>query len=142
VGEVTVRTAAPQEAPRLARLAETALVADVVPGRGEAASPRLEGELRSDEVFVAECDGRLAGYLAVAEQGDVLVLDQLVVAPADRGRGVGNALLDWAEGYGISRSLRRVRVSLDGADQRAREFYARRGYTERDGALERELVHV
>jgi GNAT superfamily N-acetyltransferase len=142
VSEIVVRTASPGEEARLAQLAETAIRPDVVPAQGEAVSSRLGSELRADAVFVAECDGRTAGDAAVAERGDTLVLDQLVVAATDRGRHVGHALLDWAEGYGVSRGLRRVRVELVGADQRAREFYARRGYLEGEDALERELTHT
>jgi GNAT superfamily N-acetyltransferase len=142
VSDIAVRVAQPGEEVRLAQLAEAALGPDVVSARGEAVSSRLGSQLRADAVFVAECEGRVAGYAAVAERGDILMLDQLVVAPTDRGRHVGHALLDWAEGYGVSRELLRVRVELDGADDRAREFYVRRGYLERDGGLERELAHA
>ena len=142
MSDIVVRTAEPGEELRLAQLAETALEPDVVSARGEAVSSRLGSELRADAVFVAECEGRTAGYAAVAERGDTLLLDQLVVAATDRGRHVGHALLDWAEGYGVSRGLVRVRVELDGADQKAREFYVRRGYAEREDALERELTHT
>jgi len=141
VSEITVREARPDEAADLEHLA-TAALADVVTTGGEAIPERLGSELRADAVFVAECEDRTAGYAAVAEHGDTLVLDQLVVAPTDRGRHVGHALLDWAEGYGVSRGLHRVRVDLAGTDQRAHDFYLRRGYLERAGALERELVHA
>lgn len=140
MSDIAVRVAEPGEELRLAQLA-AALGPEVV-SAGEAVSPRLGSQLRADAVFVAECEGRTAGYAAVAERGDTLMLDQLVVAATDRGRHVGHALLDWAEGYGVSRELRRVRVELDGADQKAREFYVRRGYLERDGGLEHELTHA
>ena len=58
---------------------------------------------RRDVVFVAEVEGHPAGYMALREDGSALVVDQIVVAPADQGRRVGNRLLDWAEGYGTSR---------------------------------------
>lgn len=141
MSDIAVRVAEPGEELRLAQLAEAALGPEVV-SAGEAVSPWLGSQLDADAVFVAECEGRTAGYAAVAERGDTLVLDQLVVAATDRGRHVGHALLDWAEGYGVSRDLRRVRVELDGADQKAREFYVRRGYLEREGGLERELTHT
>jgi GNAT superfamily N-acetyltransferase len=103
---------------------------------------RAEQLPAGDHVFVAECEGRRAGYAAVREDGDALVLDQLVVAVTDRGRHVGHTLLDWVEGYGVSRSLTRVRVPLEGADNRALAFYHRRGYAEADGSLERPLAHI
>jgi len=65
-----------------------------------------------------------------------------VVAPADQGRHVGHALLDWAEGYGTSRGLERIEVSRTGADEQALDFYRRRGYLDADGdALARTLTH-
>lgn len=93
-------------------------------------------------VFVAEVDGHPAGYVAVSVDHLQVVIEQLVVAPADRGRHVGNALLDWVEGYGVSRGAHRVTVSSAGVDQRAGEFYLRRGYAVAGAALERELVHL
>jgi GNAT superfamily N-acetyltransferase len=141
VKDVAVREASPDELAGLARLAEAAVPLDVV-----AAGGTLEGDieqrLESDRVFVAECEGRRAGYAAVSERGEVLVLDQLVVAPTDHGRHVGHALLDWVEGYGISRRLHAVVIDPTRADDRARDFYTRRGYLPQDDRLRYELVHV
>jgi GNAT superfamily N-acetyltransferase len=127
----------PADDPALGRL-----TAEVVPGL-EAAGERLaaSGE-PGDVVFVAELRGHPAGYLAARVAGDALVLDRLVVAPADQGQHVGHALLDWAEGYTASRSLRRVAVPADGADERARAFYASRGYILRAGQLTRAVPYV
>ncbi|HET7429069.1 MAG TPA: GNAT family N-acetyltransferase [Gaiellales bacterium] len=138
---ITIRDGRPEEVHHLAVVAQSAVPGDVVAAGGALDPGRLEGEIGSDRLFVAECEGRVAGYAAVGEDGDALVLDQLVVAASDQGRGVGNALLDWVEGYGVSRSLRCVRVPAAGADARAREFYQRRGYLEAGSAIERELVH-
>jgi GNAT superfamily N-acetyltransferase len=138
---IAVRDADPRELPALVRLAEAALPSGVVAaGAGPAAG--LVGTIASDRVFVAERERRRVGYAAVSEAADALVLDQLVVAATDRGRGVGHQLLDWVEGYGVSRGLVAVRVPADGADRRARAFYLRRGYRDRGAALERELVHA
>jgi GNAT superfamily N-acetyltransferase len=109
---------------------------------GDLAVATVQRTLAGDRVFVAECDGRRVGYAAVSEAAPALVLDQLVVAATDQGRGVGHALLDWVEGYGVSRGLQTVRVPAAGADQRARDFYLRRGYLDGGSALERELVHA
>ena len=97
---------------------------------------------RRDVVFVAEVEGHPAGYVAVREDGSALVVDQVVVAPADQGRHVGNRLLDWAEGYGTSRGKDRVCIPAAGSDRRALDFYARRGYLDAGGALVREIPHV
>jgi GNAT superfamily N-acetyltransferase len=141
VKDVAIREAAPDEVSELARLAEVAMPVEVV-ASGGALESDIEERLASDRVFVAECEGRRAGYAGVTEREQVLVLDQLVVAPTDHGRHVGHALLDWVEGYGVSRGLYAVVIDPTGADDRARDFYARRGYLPQDDHLRRELVHV
>jgi GNAT superfamily N-acetyltransferase len=140
-GELQVREAGADEVTALTRLAEAAVPLDIVAAGGRAESDRVARELSGDRVFVAESDGRRAGYAAVSEWDQVLVIDQLVVAATDQGRRVGHTLLDWIEGYGISRDLRTVRVPAAGADARARDFYLRRGYLPLSDALERELPH-
>jgi GNAT superfamily N-acetyltransferase len=93
-------------------------------------------------VFLAEMEGHAAGYVAVRERGGALHLERLVIAPADQGRHVGHALLDWVEGYGVSRGLERVEVGLAGADAQAEDFYRRRGYEEASpDTLSRPLAH-
>ena len=132
MGEVLVRPFCDADAPALRRLA----------GELVAAAHAVPQDPGRDVVFVAEVEGHPAGYMAVREDGRSLVIDQLVVAPADQGRHVGHRLLDWAEGYGTSRGLERVRVPADGSDRKAREFYVRRGYLDAGRALERELAHM
>ncbi len=136
MGELVI-TQRPADDPALARL-----TAEVVPDL-EAAGERLAAPPGpGDVVFVAELRGHPAGFLAARVAGDALVLDRLVVAPADQGQHVGHALLDWAEGYSASRSLRRVAVPADGADERARAFYRSRGYTLEAGQLTRPVAHL
>jgi ribosomal protein S18 acetylase RimI-like enzyme len=127
VSAIRVRDASPADGAALRRLA----------GESGAAGPP-----GGDVVFVAELDGHHAGYVAVRVDASALVIDQLVVPPADRGRHVGHSLLDWVEGYGTSRRLECVQVSATGVDERAREFYARRGYAASGEALSRELAHM
>jgi ribosomal protein S18 acetylase RimI-like enzyme len=133
VSDVSIREGRSGDEPALRRLtAETmgepdAAVEPIAPGAG------------ADIVFVAELAGHPAGYAAVRVDGAELVVDRIVVAPADRGRRVGNRLLDWLEGYGIARGLCRVRIAVEPGNRAAHEFYARRGYADRDAAVEREL---
>ncbi len=93
-------------------------------------------------VFLAEVEGHAAGYVAVREADGALRLERLVVAPADQGRHVGHALLDWVEGYGVSRGLERLEVERAGADAQAEDFYRRRGYEDTsEDLLSRPLAH-
>jgi GNAT superfamily N-acetyltransferase len=129
--DVVVRPLRADDSAALQRLAgETAIQEELVPVAPD-----------RDVVFVAEVEGHPAGYVAVHEDGRVLVVDQIVIAPADQGRHVGHRLLDWAEGYGSSRGMERVRIPAAGSDRRARDFYARRGYVEAGESLVRDIAH-
>jgi GNAT superfamily N-acetyltransferase len=132
LAEIVVRPFRDSDSPALQRLGvETSTPDELVPS-----APNR------DVVFVAEVEGHPAGYMALREDGRALVVDQIVVAPADQGLHVGHRLLDWAEGYGTSRGMERVRIPASGSDRRARDFYARRGYVEAGGALVRDIPHL
>jgi N-acetylglutamate synthase-like GNAT family acetyltransferase len=137
-GPVSVRQAEARDRPGLLRLA-----AEQVADDATLSATRTEAVLDAGVVFVAEAEHHLAGYVALEERADTLVLHQLVVCQADDHRGVGNRLLDWAEGYGVSRGLRRVTIEVEDDNLPARSFYARRGYQADDaGRVLRELTHA
>lgn len=60
--------------------------------------------------------------------GPVALLDELYVAPTQRGRGVGSALLTAAEALILLRGGEVLEINVDGADVDARRFYERHGY--------------
>ena len=72
-------------------------------------------------VTVAEVDGRIVGFLALAlaEQR----IDQLFVAPGHQGHGVGAALF----GIAVDRMPRGFWLSTQPDNHAARAFYERRG---------------
>jgi len=132
VAEIVVRPFRDSDSPALLRLAgETSTADAVVPSAPD-----------HDVVFVAEVEGHPAGYMALREDGRALVVDQIVVAPADQGRHVGHRLLDWAEGYGTSRGMALLCIPAAGSDRRARDFFARRGFVDAGGALVRDIPHI
>jgi ribosomal protein S18 acetylase RimI-like enzyme len=142
VTDVQVREAAPADAAELRRLAAEAVPAEVVAAGGTVEPERTEEVIAADKLFVAQAEHHIAGYVAVTEGDEELVVDQLVIASTDEGRGVGNLLLDWAEGYGVSRSKRSIRVVVEEDNQRALGFYQRRGYARAAaGGMQRELAH-
>jgi GNAT superfamily N-acetyltransferase len=84
--------------------------------------------LETEEVFVAEVEGELAGYVAL-EPGEAAVrIDRLLVSPAHEAEGIGNQLIEWAEGWAIARGAARLQVAVEGDNRRARDFYGRRGF--------------
>jgi putative acetyltransferase len=66
----------------------------------EAAAPIAKRIREHEEVWVAEEDERLLGFLGIEEStnlGGAPVLEKLYVEPAEQNRGVGAALLDKAK---------------------------------------------
>lgn len=74
--------------------------------------------------------GSVVGYVVawfVADQGEIA---NIAVAPDERGRGVGRALLDSALGEAGARGISAVYLEVRDSNQRARELYASRGFEE------------
>jgi GNAT superfamily N-acetyltransferase len=101
-------------------------------------SARLERLLSGREVVAL-----LAGEPAVAValltlrpnvwcEGLVALLDELYVIPAERGRGIGAALLKAAEDVVRQRGCELLEINVDGEDKDARRFYERHGYANHD----------
>ncbi len=132
---------------------ERALDARVPPG-ASIAEVYLRGllercETMNGRIFVAEADGRVAGYACVlgtfhsdAPDDDptpCAYLDDLVVLPEFRGLGHGRALLQRAEAYATRWGRSVLRLSVKSGNQNARAFYARAGFSEYELLLERQL---
>ena len=89
--------------------------------------------------LVAERDGQLVGFLfLVVEKDAVFVREELreharvaefFVCEAERGSGVGKALLGAAERFTAARGLTRLAVSVLSGNQGALAAYARLGFT-------------
>lgn len=137
MSDLRIRERRPDDDPALGRL-----VAEAVPELAAAGQRLATPEQANDVVFVAERNGHPAGFLALRRAGDALLVDRLVVPPADQGQHVGHALLNWAEGYTASRRLRCVAVPARGVDERAAGFYRSRGYTPQGEFLTRPVPHL
>ena len=85
--------------------------------------------LRRDVVFVAREHGQLGGYVALCRQeGGLIVVEQLFVAPGHERRGIGHRLLAYAEGYAIAERARSLQIVVEEANVQARSFYRRSGF--------------
>jgi ribosomal protein S18 acetylase RimI-like enzyme len=89
---------------------------------------RTLGVLERETVFVAECGDALAGYVAVVPEADAVRIDQLLVSPEHEGEGIGHQLVEWAEGYAISRGARALRIVVEEDNSAALDFYRRSGF--------------
>jgi GNAT superfamily N-acetyltransferase len=79
--------------------------------------------LERADVFVAEAEGKAAGFLAVEAEGDTLAVRCVCVSPAFEARGVANQLVDWAEGLAIDRHLRRLTAFVPAGDHPSLHLY-------------------
>jgi ribosomal protein S18 acetylase RimI-like enzyme len=131
--KVQIRAMRHDDEPHLFALAEEC-------ASGHLAADETVGALSRCEVFVAEHDDEVAGYVALAEDGGTVRIRQLLVATGHTERKVGDQLCDWAEGYAVSHGCQRMRVEAGGQDQPAQAFYQARGYVMvEDGCLELRL---
>jgi len=96
--------------------------------RGGWNDDRTVGVLGDETVFVAELDEAIAGYVALEPAGELVRIDQLLVSPEHEAAGVGHQLIEWAEGYAISRRARALQIVVEDDNARALDFYRRAGF--------------
>ena len=96
-------------------------------GTGYERSRNLLGNA-TRERFLAKVAGEPAGFLMIGMQGAFVGYVQLLgVAPEFRGRGVGKALIEYAERR-IFRETPNVFICVSDFNQEAQGFYAKMGY--------------
>jgi len=71
--------------------------------------------------------------LSLEHQGLMAEIDELFVIAAERGRGIGGALLAAAEGALAAEGCVRLQLQLGVSNGPARAFYEQRGYRQRAG---------
>ena len=97
----------------------------------------LEGPVPRGSIWVAEWQGKLAGYLilvfvmSVEHQGLMGEIDELFVLPEARGHGTGARLLAAAEADLAQRGCVRLQLQLATGNRRGRAFYERLGFAAR-----------
>ena len=96
-------------------------------GIGYERSLNLLGNATSERLL-AKVAGEPAGFLMISMQGAFVGYVQLLgVAPEFRGRGVGKALIEYAERR-IFRETPNVFICVSDFNQEAQGFYAKMGY--------------
>ncbi len=84
-------------------------------------------------LLVAEHRGMVVGMIScqllisTAEGGPSLLVEDLVVSEAERGRGFGKALLHAAANWGESRGASRLQLLADRSNIRGLDFYRNQG---------------
>jgi GNAT superfamily N-acetyltransferase len=83
--------------------------------------------LARGEVFVAE-DESIVGVIVLVGHPQNLLVENVAVHPREQGKGIGSALLDFAERRARTKGLPRVRLYTHERMARNLLIYARRGY--------------
>lgn len=135
---LTMREAAEDDLPALARLYETSGIDDA--GRNDAASlrsawSRLRDEAPTARVLLAERGGVPVGTLTlhllpVLGHGgtSAALVEMVAVDPAAQGQGVGRALMDEAMARARAAGCYKLALSSDTIRDEAHRFYDRLGY--------------
>ena len=131
-------TALREDLPRLVELLGMlfAQEADFVPdaGRQERGLAALLDDPGAGSILVAREGGQVLGMVVLlhtvstAEGGRVAWLEDLVLAPECRGRGIGRALLRHAIATARAQGLLRLTLLTDADNARARALYASEGF--------------
>lgn len=96
---------------------------------------RTLGVLEGDTVFVAELDGTPAGFVAVGAAAEAVRIDELFVVPEHEGEELEWQLVEYAEGYAISRESAKLQAVVEGDDSRAEAFFRRYGFSSTSSGL-------
>ena len=79
-------------------------------------------------------DSRLVGFAVASRKGDAVHLHRLVVAPSERGRGLGRDLVLAVAASGRASGLPRMTLKVHTGNRDGRAFYARLGFREESTA--------
>jgi GNAT superfamily N-acetyltransferase len=109
-------------------------------------APRLAAGVPGPDsrlIAVAEDGGGLVAlaYITFAASAPVpfAVVEDLIVSPATRGRGVGKAVLDWVAAEARIRGIRRLFLESGFGNERAHAFFEREGFRPTSVVMMKEL---
>jgi ribosomal protein S18 acetylase RimI-like enzyme len=91
--------------------------------------------IASDRLGLAYRDGRIVGYTLSTLHGSESTLGRLAVAPAERGRGIGAALLAEAIAAAARAGARSVTLCTQVENVASRRLYERAGFRQSPGHL-------
>ncbi|WP_350278659.1 GNAT family N-acetyltransferase [Kribbella sp. HUAS MG21] len=134
-----IRPAVPADAEAVAAIARAAFE-HYIPRIGMAPVPMLvdyEAAVAAQKVWVATDTDAVIGFVLLEDEPDALLLDVLAVSPAAQGKGIGAALLTFAETEARRRNYRRITLYTNAAMTENLAYYPRHGYTE----TARETIH-
>jgi ribosomal protein S18 acetylase RimI-like enzyme len=128
-----IRPACPEEADALRALVRAAY-ARWVPLIGREPAPMNDdyaARIAAGEAFLLRSEaGELLGAIMLEEARDALLVDNVALAPAAQGRGLGRALMAFAEAEAHRRGRGTLRLYTNATMQANLRLYERLGYRE------------
>jgi ribosomal protein S18 acetylase RimI-like enzyme len=132
---MTIRPATPEDVPAIAALVAAAYER-YVERLGRRPSPMDDDHAayvaRGESYVMVDESDAVAGAIVLIDRGDHLFVDNLAVAPALHGRGLGRTLLEFADAQARRRGLPELRLYTNAAMTENLAIYPRLGY-ERTG---------
>jgi GNAT superfamily N-acetyltransferase len=86
------------------------------------------------DILVAEVQGEVVGMVSLlpmvstALGAPTAILEDMIVKPEFRGRGIGQSLIEAAKGFAQRKSYARITLLTDGDNAPAHKFYEREGF--------------
>lgn len=128
----TIRAARAGDLARVQAIVDAAY-ARYVPRMGRKPGPMLDdyaARIEAGEAWVAERGGAVEGVLVLLDEGDHLLLDNVAVDPECHGRGIGRALIEFAEAEARRRGYGEIRLYTHVTMVENIALYPRLGYEE------------
>ncbi len=82
-------------------------------------------KLKYDATFLAEVNNEVVGLLDIKIRGELADIENLVVLPEYRGRGIGNALLEKAIEFSAGKDMKQIRAEIPDQSRGAIGLYAK-----------------
>lgn len=129
---VDIRPAVPEDAPAVLSCARAAYARYVDAIGREPAPMQADFERLIPErcVWVAEVDGRLAGFIVFFEKDSAMFLESVAVHPDHAGQGIGGALIRFCERAAVEAGFSAVVLYTNKKMTDNLSLYPRLGYRE------------
>ena len=92
----------------------------------------FEAQIRAGKLHVVELEGEVAGFVVFYPRGDHLDVENVAVLPGAQGKGIGKALLGFAEDEARRLGLPAVELYTNVKMVENQAFYPALGYVETD----------
>jgi ribosomal protein S18 acetylase RimI-like enzyme len=127
-----LRPGRPADVPTIAQLVHDAY-AHYIPRMGQPPGPMLDdyaARVAEGAAWVLEADGAIVGLVVLLEAGDHVLLDNIAVAPARQGQGIGRRLIAFAEAETRRRGHAEIRLYTHVTMVENQALYRRLGFEE------------